>query len=842
VRLLVLVAILLSPAFGQDATQFGFEPNLGQFPPAVRFVRRASNNFFYFTRDAVVLQNRVRIQIADVDPNVIPEGDSPLPTVYNFYKGSNPSNWRTNVRLFGAVRLTNIYRGVSALFTTSALSFGPTSLGMGKIVLTIQPGADLGRFRLRVLNTGTAPFDGPGGLWFTGGRIPGVFTIGVLTTQVSGDQRVTVTSTLKVEATDTLSVQAPGLNPALPAQVEITFPDYDVNNSSLPAKAADGNRYLVSIVNSLADFGEDGTLDVPNCDGGCRDTILARTDDTGKPIWVSLVADGGSYYAFAAPAANGVAMSGTTTTADFPVTSNAPHAALRASRDVYLAYFDRDSGQLRNSTYAGFEGTAWAMEQSVDAGGDVAVGGGVAANDSSAPADSRGFLLRWRPSENRFVFSAPVDAPVISIALDKTSNLYFAASKKLAANSRLITGIVDARGRQQGSLAIVSPPAGFEDAQFSDIRLLPGAGGEFWVVYQPRRASAYYPPPLAIARISTTRGQVVFNRRIASAGALTGLAFTPSGNVKLLVESPTSTEATTADAPLVAACSGTSYFAVLSPVGQIVYATYVAPTGFDFATQNEPASPPPASVGCIASTAGRLPITSAAPGQLITFTGGGFGPSTPVYSAPDASGKYPVTLGGFRVRIAGMDAPIFAVARGLIAVQVPYEFAGQPGGGFLDIFSDEIHINPIPLPRAGHAFGLFDTGDRNNSLNLPALVALNQDGTLNSPSNPAPAGSVMSLFGTGLGPLSPALSTGGLSPIPPAGPLSQSSLAATCFGCGILYLGSAPGLSTSVVQVNIRIPPEPSMSGVRPYGIAIDVSESFRNLFVFSPTGVVFIK
>ena len=43
-------------AFSQGPALFGFLPNTGQFPPAVRFVRHSSyGNFFYLTRDALVL-------------------------------------------------------------------------------------------------------------------------------------------------------------------------------------------------------------------------------------------------------------------------------------------------------------------------------------------------------------------------------------------------------------------------------------------------------------------------------------------------------------------------------------------------------------------------------------------------------------------------------------------------------------------------------------------------------------------------------------------------------------------------------------------------------------------
>ncbi len=210
-RLLFLFFILLSPAFSQNATLFGFEQNVGQFPASVLFVRRATgsaSNLLYLTRDAMVLRNGVRIQIADVDPGATVQGDSPTSTIYNYYLGSDSSAWKTNVHLFSGVRVNNVYPGASALFGTSMLTSGaPTSLGLGTVTLTIQPGGDLTRFRLRVLNTGAVPFVGPGGIWFAGGSIPGVFTVTAQTTQVDGTNQNPIISNLNIESADTLSVQ-----------------------------------------------------------------------------------------------------------------------------------------------------------------------------------------------------------------------------------------------------------------------------------------------------------------------------------------------------------------------------------------------------------------------------------------------------------------------------------------------------------------------------------------------------------------------------------------------------------------------------------------------------------
>ena len=93
-RLIFPLFLSVIPAFGQSDPLFGFEPNTGQFPPAVTFVRRTSSNLLYFTRDSAVLRNNIRIQIAGVDPKIVAEGDSPSATVYNFYQGNIPAAWR----------------------------------------------------------------------------------------------------------------------------------------------------------------------------------------------------------------------------------------------------------------------------------------------------------------------------------------------------------------------------------------------------------------------------------------------------------------------------------------------------------------------------------------------------------------------------------------------------------------------------------------------------------------------------------------------------------------------------------------------------------------------------
>jgi uncharacterized protein (TIGR03437 family) len=93
-------------------------------------------------------------------------------------------------------------------------------------------------------------------------------------------------------------------------------------------------------------------------------------------------------------------------------------------------------------------------------------------------------------------------------------------------------------------------------------------------------------------------------------------------------------------------------------------------------------------------------------------------------------------------------------------------------------------------------------------------VAINQDGTLNGPANPAPRGSVVAVWGTGYGQTNPPCPIGGLN-LPDAVPLSPGTSALIDYVDPALsgvqfalveYAGSAPTLACGIVQINFQVP------------------------------------
>ena len=208
----------------------------------------------------------------------------------------------------------------------------------------------------------------------------------------------------------------------------------------------------------------------------------------------------------------------------------------------------------------------------------------------------------------------------------------------------------------------------------------------------------------------------------------------------------------------------------------------------------DPIGTPPviiSSVGPVSNAAATPPAFSygIAPGELISITGQHLGPSTTVMAQLDATGRLPFQVGSTSVSFDGYIAPLISVQDGLIVCFTPFEITGAP---VLTVTVDGQKSNQVRVGALASA---------------PYIIEIvNPDGTINSADHPAPQGSVVTFYVTGLGLTSPLSQDGSVS-APPL-PVPVASISAYINGNQVQpqFAGAADGLVAGITQINLQVP------------------------------------
>jgi uncharacterized protein (TIGR03437 family) len=207
---------------------------------------------------------------------------------------------------------------------------------------------------------------------------------------------------------------------------------------------------------------------------------------------------------------------------------------------------------------------------------------------------------------------------------------------------------------------------------------------------------------------------------------------------------------------------------------------------------------PPGGVNTAFANAASLLPGALSPGEIFTIYGSGIGPATGLSGVLD-SGMMATTLGNTQVLFNNTPAPLYYVQSQQINAQVPYEMAGQAAAQVQVIYNGETVMNePVSLVAASP--GLFTV-----SSGVGQVVAVNEDGSLNSDQNPAQLGSIVVLYATGDGQTQPAGVTGQAAQAPYGTPRLPVSLTIAGVSADVIWAGSAPGF-VGLLQINARIP------------------------------------
>lgn len=193
----------------------------------------------------------------------------------------------------------------------------------------------------------------------------------------------------------------------------------------------------------------------------------------------------------------------------------------------------------------------------------------------------------------------------------------------------------------------------------------------------------------------------------------------------------------------------------------------------------------PSSIADVAAPATLVHAASMAPGpiapgEIITIFGTGFDPK----QTELLFGSEPGT--------------VFYAGTGQINALVPADLAPNSITG-ISIVVDGVNVAGIPSQVVSAAPGIFTTGNGTGQ-----AAAVNEDGTLNSASNPAARGSVVVLYATGQGQTAP----------------SGASLKIGLYPAQLLYAGPAPGFP-GLMQINAQVPAGFLAPGIQPVVLSV---------------------
>ena len=227
-------------------------------------------------------------------------------------------------------------------------------------------------------------------------------------------------------------------------------------------------------------------------------------------------------------------------------------------------------------------------------------------------------------------------------------------------------------------------------------------------------------------------------------------------------------------------------------------------TGFSITLTGTSLGPPYIGPNTIVSVAG-LQGGPIAPGDQIAILGGNLGPVDGVRAS--TSTALPTSLGGTTVSFDGVSAPIYYSSSGLVVAQAPTSLT-VGGTTRVSVTSTNGTSAAVPYLVVQSKPGIL-TDDVSGTGQAKANNqdgSRNGDGTTPSGSSAAAPGSIISVYATGLGPVTPA--------VPQGTPASLTTLSTTTLpvtasiggrSATVMYAGSAPG-QIGVYQVNVLVP------------------------------------
>jgi hypothetical protein len=416
-----------------------FERNDGQWHSDVRFVARGRSGVAVFSDAGVTL-------ISDASPalEISFEGGSPsrvrgarsLDQVSHYFIGNDPSAWRSSVGSYASVVYPEVYPATDVVFYTA-------DTGELEFDFLLRPGADPGRIRLRFDGLRCIEVDDLGELAV---RTPGA-TLRMrrpLIYQPRDGRREEIAGAYRRLDARTVGFSLAEYDPTRDLVIDPVVVGYSTflggsGSETVFALGVDAERsvYVAGFTTSVNFPTSDGRT-VPLAGG--NDAFVAKLNAAGdRVLFAAFIGGSGDETASSVSidARGDVYLSGSTSSANLPVTEAAPQRAYGGGGDAFVTKLSRDGERLLFSTYLGGTGEDSLQGMAVDGDRSIYVAGRTRSSDFPVTAGALqvsrrgprdGWVAKLRTAPGALLFSTYIggsdDDVMRRLAIDANGAIY----------------------------------------------------------------------------------------------------------------------------------------------------------------------------------------------------------------------------------------------------------------------------------------------------------------------------------------------------------------------------------------------------------------------------------
>jgi RHS repeat-associated protein len=617
-----------------------FEMNSGQAPAQVVALSHGPGFGFYLTNSsAVVALSRAAMadqgQDASTTQDVLafsfPGSNTPAQILpgdqqigrSNYFTGSDPSQWLTNIAQYGSVTEKNIYPGVDLTWSSAP----------GKQLeysFIVQPGADPSQVQVHIDGATSLSLDKSGNLLIgtAGGTL--LQTAPVLFQTDSAGVKTAVTGQHVLLDNGNVGFQVTGdYDPSQPLTI-----DPVLNYSTYLGGSGDDKAYGIAVDGAGEAFvtGSTRSSNFPTTTGvvqgsltGSQDTFITKLNSQGTGVIYSTYLAGTSLGSV--DQGNGIALDlsndayvvGNTVAANFPVTAGVVETSPQGTGNyAYVAKLSPTGDQLLYSSYIGIGGTT-ANAVAVDAQQNVYITG-------TTPGSDMGM-------------SGPIPFTTTGSAYQTTvggGNDAYVLKLNATATSLTYATFLGGTGNDTG-YGIALDAAGEATVGGVAASTFPTSLGAYQTTHSGGNTVGF------VSKLNAAGSGLVFSTFLGGTGGdqVNAVATDGSGNINVTGQTNSTNFPTSSGAYQTANAGGTDAFVSnLSPTGTLTYSSYLGGGGTD--------------VG--------LGIAVGNDGDVVVTGDTGSGGSSGSGSGSGSSTTFPTTSGAMQSTFAGGGTDAF-VAR-----------------------------------------------------------------------------------------------------------------------------------------------------------------------------------